>query len=278
MEEKLDLITIDSINVSNAIDILDQYGCCVINNYLSRKELDNLKSEFDYVFSDPEKSNTCVIRKHPTNDKGVYAACETSKLQDSYKTIKNIFLSSFMQEIAGKYFNCDHSLNDEIFLTHEQPSKIELLPWHFDRRHALKFYINLVDVDEIHGAFAYDIGSHREGHFRANYYMLSGTKVGEIPNDIPIKELHRPTTITTKAGSLVIFDTDGFHKEGLLTEGERKIIRGHSHSKPFVKYNARIFDPHWWSQTPINMAKFMKNKVCRNLPNNRLSKAKTRRK
>lgn len=276
MKENLDLITIESINVSNAIDVLDQYGCCVINNYLNEEELDNLKSEFDKVFSDPEKNNVCVINKHPTNDKGMYAICETNKLQDSYKTIKNTFISSFMQKIADKYFKCDHFLNDEIFLTHEQPSKIELLPWHFDRRHALKFYINLVDVDETHGAFAYDIGSHREGHFRANYYMLSGTKVGEIPNDIPIKELHRPTTITTKAGSLVIFDTDGFHKEGLLTEGERKIIRGHSHSKPLIKYKARIFDAHWWLQSPLNIVKFLKNSAIRSIPAKRLTGSKTR--
>jgi len=171
---------------------------------------------------------------------------------------------------------CDYVLNDEIFLTHEQPSEIEILPWHFDRMHSLKFFINLVDVDETHGAFAYDIGSHKEGHFRAYYYMLSGTKVGEIPNDIPIKELHRPTTISAKAGSLVIFDSDGFHKGGLLTEGERKIIRGHTHAKPFVKYHAKRFDTHWWLQSPINIVKFLKNKSIRNIPNTRLSQATTR--
>jgi hypothetical protein len=276
MNKNLNLITVDSNDTSIVVDTLDQYGCCVINNYLDDKKLVNLESEFNQIFSDLEKSRACVINKHPTNDKGVYAVCETRELQDSHKTIQNIFISNFMQEIADKYFKCDYSLNDEVFLTHEQPSKIELLPWHFDRRHALKFYINLVDVDETHGAFAYDIGSHREGHFRANYYMLSGVKVGKIPNDIPIKELHRPTTITTKAGSLVIFDTDGFHKEGLLTEGERKIIRGHSHSKPLTKYKARIFDAHWWLQSPLNIVKFLKNSAIRKLPAKRLTRSTTR--
>ena len=51
-----------------------------------------------------------------------------------------------------------------------------------------------------------------------------------------------PTVPFRKAGSLVIFDTDGFHKEGLLTEGERKVIRGHSHSKPLVQYKSRMFE------------------------------------
>jgi len=94
MKENLDLITIDSNNVSDVIDILDQYGCCLINNYLNEKELDNLKFEFDQIFSDSEKSSMCVINKHPTNDKGVYAVCKTSKLQDSYKAIKkHLFLT-----------------------------------------------------------------------------------------------------------------------------------------------------------------------------------------
>jgi len=206
----------------------------------------------------------------------VYAICKTNKLKRLYETIGTTFTCNFMKSVASKYFKCDHHLNDEVFLTHEQPSETELLPWHFDRRHALKFYINLVDVDETHGAFSYDIGSHREGHFRANYYMLSGTKVAKIPNDIPIEELHRPTAIVTKAGSLVVFDTDGFHKEGLLTEGERKIIRGHSHAKPLIKYNAKIFGAHWWLQTPLNIVKFLKNRAIRNLPSERLTKSTVR--
>ena len=277
MKENLDLITIRTLDTNKVIDILDQYGCCVINNYLNKKELSNLKFEFDRMFLEAKKkNNTFVINKHPTNKMGSYIICKKNQLQESYKTIKNIFTSKFMQKVAHAYFNCDHLLNDEIFLTQELPSKTEILPWHFDRRHALKFYINLVDVDETHGAFAYDIGSHREGHFRANYYMLTGTKVGEIPNDIPKKELHRPTSITTKAGALVIFDTDGFHKEGLLAEGERKIIRGHSHSKPLLMYKAKFLDAHWWLQTPFNAMKCLKNFVNRKVPADRLTRSKVR--
>ncbi len=274
MKKNLDLISVNVRDAPDIVDVLDQFGCCVINDFINEAELDDLSSEFNLIFSE---SNKYIVKSsHPTNENGMYAVCETDKLKNKYKAIVNVFTSDFMQEVASKYFKCNHHLNDEIFLTNEQPSETELLPWHFDRRHALKFYINLVDVDETHGAFFYDIGSHREGHFRANYYMLSGTKVGEIPNDIPIEELHRPTAIVAKAGSLVIFDTDGFHKEGLLTEGERKIIRGHSHAKPLIKYNAKIFGAHWWLQTPLNIVKFLKNRVIRNLPSERLTKSTVR--
>ena len=43
MKENLDLITIRTLDTNKVIDILDQYGCCVINNYLNKKELSNLK-------------------------------------------------------------------------------------------------------------------------------------------------------------------------------------------------------------------------------------------
>jgi hypothetical protein len=278
MKSNLDLITVDSITIPRVVKILDQFGCCVINNYLSDEELNKLKSEFNHIFLDSKNNNTFVINNHPTNVNGKYVVCKKNQLNEHYKTIKTIFTSNFMKKTADKYFERDNHLNDEIFLTHEQASKTEILPWHFDRRHALKFYVNLVDVDEKHGAFAYDIGSHREGHFRANYYMLSGSKVGEMPNDIPLKEVRNPTTISTKAGALVIFDTDGFHKEGLLTVGERKIIRGHTHSKPIVMYRAKLFDAHWWLQSPLNLVKYLYSKVSRSIPHKRLTKSNRRKK
>jgi len=276
MKKNLDLITTKSLDIKKIINILDQFGCCVIKNFLNNDELQDLKSEFNYMFVEAKKNKSFVINKHPTNNNGRYIICKKSQLNSTYKTIKNIFNSKFMNKITDEYFKCDNYFNHEIFLTHEQPSKTEILPWHFDRKHALKFYINLVDVDEKHGAFAYDIGSHREGHFRANFFMLSGVKVGDIPNDIPIEELRQPTNIVSKAGSLVIFDSDGFHKEGLLTEGDRKVIRGHSNPKPLIQYKARIFDAHWWAQSHFNIMKFLKNNTIRNVPNYRLTRAKSR--
>ena len=76
MKENLDLITIRTLNTKKAIDILDQYGCCVINNYLNKKELSNLKFEFDHMFLEAKKNNTIVINKHPTNKMGSYIICK----------------------------------------------------------------------------------------------------------------------------------------------------------------------------------------------------------
>jgi len=177
-----------------------------------------------------------------------------------------------MKEIANKYFESDCLVNDDVFFTNEKASDTPILPWHFDRMQSLKFYINLLDVDEENRAFEFDLGSHREGHFRANYYILSGLKVGEIPNDIPDGELPNPVTISVKAGDLVIFDADGFHRGGVVSSGnERKVVRGHSHPIPNRAYEAKRFDSHWWLQRPFNMAKYLSSRAGRILPSGRLT-------
>jgi len=68
MKKNLDLITVESINVSNVIDILDQYGCCVINNYINNEELSKLRLEFDKVFVNAKSDSSCVVHNHPTNN------------------------------------------------------------------------------------------------------------------------------------------------------------------------------------------------------------------
>ena len=84
MSKNLDLITIKSFNISKVIDTIDQYGCCVIKNYLNKKELNDLKSEFDYMFLDSKENNTFIINSHPTNKKGVYIICKKKAVVKFY--------------------------------------------------------------------------------------------------------------------------------------------------------------------------------------------------
>lgn len=269
----LDSILLKEKNINQSVEILDRFGICIIQNFLSEKELDSLQSEHSKVFisDDPGISE---VHSHPTNKDGMVARCRIKELGAEYSSTKNIFLSNFMKEISLQYFGTEIALNDDVFFTHEKESDVQILPWHFDRKQSLKFYINLLDVDERNGAFSYDIGSHREGHFRANYYLLSGVKAGEIPNDIPEEELHNPVTISVKAGDLVIFDPDGFHCGGIVSTGlERKVVRGHTHPLSNRGYEPKLFDAAWWLNSPFNLAKYFRKNGTRELPSERLTKS-----
>jgi len=202
---------------------------------------------------------------------------DINNFDDEHSILHQIFSNPHMAKLARDYFGTQIQLNDSIFFTHEIEADNPILPWHFDRQQSLKFYINLVDVDESNGAFEYDIGSHREGHFRANYYILMGTPIGEIPNDIPENELRNPTVISAKAGDLVIFDPDGFHRGGIVSPGrERKVVRGHTHPIPNRLYKAKPFSKNWWLQTPLNIASWLAPSCSRILSDGSLTGAKNR--
>ena len=271
-----DPIVLNIINVADIVEVLDRYGICIIKQYVKDEQLINLNAEFDLVFNSAKSESAIYsVDKHPTNEDGLVARCKPDMLSNKFNSVKNVFLSDFMGNVSSRYFKTKCIVNDDVFFTHEKASKTPILPWHFDRQQALKFYINLIDVDGSNGAFEFDIGSHREGHFRANYYILAGIKVGDIPNNVPINELHNPIVVAVEAGDLVIFDADGFHRGGVVNEGkERKIVRGHTHPIPDRGYSPRLFDAHWWLHSPFNIAGSLSSKSSRVLPVERLTRSK----
>tara|TARA_B100000787_G_scaffold152285_1_gene125845 strand:- start:2186 stop:3022 length:837 start_codon:yes stop_codon:yes gene_type:complete len=277
MKKNLDLITVHSINVLDTLDILYSHGICILKNYVSSSDISKLLIEHESSFNLENCDGIYSTEKHPTNKYGLVSRGRIKNLSDKFSTTRSIFSSNFIKDISDRYFGSKSLVCNDIFFTHEKESNVPILPWHFDRQQSLKFYINLVNVNKTNGAFEYDIGSHREGHFRANFYILSGVKVGDIPNDITDNELHNPTTIIADAGDLIIFDPDGFHRGGVIMKGlERKVMRGQSHPIPNRGYTARFFDTHWWLQSPLNIVKFIKNNAIRRLPYDRLSKAAVR--
>ena len=83
------------------------------------------------------------------------------------------------------------------------------------------------DCDEKSGAFEYCPGTHWEGKYRANYYLKSGLSIRDIPNDVPTYRILNPVTLSAKSGDLLIFNTDGFHRGGIISKGKsRSVIRG----------------------------------------------------
>lgn len=256
---------------------LKKYGITVIPSYLDQNELSELKSEFIKSFS--YNGNGFTIRhKHPTNEDGMVVRLRREELNGKdFPYIKNIFSSEFMKGVVNKYYSpSSFRLNDSIFITHEKPCEIPILPWHFDREQSLKFFIYLKETTKNDGAFEYVPGSHREGRYRANYHLATGTPLQQLPNDIPEDEIFNPVTMEGKAGDLIIFDPDGFHRGGVVGEGgERMVIRGHSHPYPvFVSYGTpRIFSKNWWVQSIFNMAKTFNNQYCRVLGSEIESKA-----
>ncbi len=260
---------------------LKKYGIAIVPSYLNSEELEGLQREFIEI-SGSDISGGGVKHKHPTNEDGMVVRVKRENLKDSnFPVTKGVFGSAFMNDILTSYYSpFEFKLNDDIFLTHEKPCEVPILPWHFDRVQSLKFYIYLKDVTKNDGAFEFAPGTHNEGHYRANYHLATGGGVQDIPNDIPRDEILNPVTIEGKAGDLIVFDADGFHCGGIVGPGgERMVMRGHSHPVGSYGYGkARFFSRKWFVGSCFNVAKVFKKDYSRVLGRNFQSKAETREK
>ena len=215
----------------DVVETLRRHGIAQLRGAVEPAVLERLGAEFERALDEGDRGIDSR-HAHPTNRGGRVARATTRELDpERFAASRALWLSPRFHAIARAYYApfAVH-VNDRLFFTHELPSESEILPWHFDRTQSLKFWVYLLDCPREAGAFEYALGSHNEGHFRANYYLLKGVEPSAIPNDVPSDEVRNATCIEGAAGDLVIFDSDGFHKGGTVQPGqERRVIRGHCH-------------------------------------------------
>jgi Phytanoyl-CoA dioxygenase (PhyH) len=245
--------------VDSVIHQLVSYGITVVPNFIEAPVLEPLRTAFFKIL---ESDYACVKQKfgHPTNPEGRQATIDPCKAaSDGFPQFEEVFRSEFMDQVANTYFApYRYDLNSQVLLVHLLPCPVPILPWHFDRIQTLKFWIYLKDTTTDDGAFEYCPGTHWEGHYRAGYHMLSGTPLKHIPNDVPSHRIQNPVAVEAKAGDLVIFDPDGFHRGGIVGPGrERCVLRADTYPVPSRKYSDRPFTYGWWLSGPWNLARWL---------------------
>jgi ectoine hydroxylase-related dioxygenase (phytanoyl-CoA dioxygenase family) len=247
---------ISSKDVDSVTRQLKRYGIAVVPKYLAAETLKTLNKEFERSLVDKAD---CIFTQegHPMNPDGRTARMNPwhDQAPKEFPTITSVYRDSFMRDISQAYYSPHRfALNDEIFITHEQPCNQPLLPWHFDRIQSLKFWFYLTDTTKQNGAFEYCPGSHWEGRYRASYYLALGYDVEDLPNDIDEELIRDPVSLELNAGDLLIFDPDGFHRGGIVHEGtERRVMRGHTHPEGGRRYGDKPFSPGWWIRSPLNI-------------------------
>ena len=254
-------------NPDEIIDTLNIHGIAIIKDYVPGKELDKFRSSFQSLF---ENDYNCLDSRinHPNNPDGKQVIFDPKKAaEEGMPEYCDMFHSQFINTITQSYFAPhSYSLNPQIILTHLHPAEKSILPWHFDRIQTLKFWIYLKDATKEDGAFEYCPGSHWEGRYRAGYHMATGTPVRAIPNDIVDHRIQNPVTLEARAGDLIIFDPDGFHRGGVVAPGhERLVVRADTYPKAARKYSDRPFTPGWFATSPFNIVKYLKGSVSRTL-------------
>jgi len=133
----------------------------------------------------------------------------------------------FLKEIARGY----HSRSGFVFyrgvcVDHAHRFGKTITATHFDTKRCLKFMIYLSDVGKEDAAFSYCPGSHLENTKLRNRFLLMGGALQDIPNVPGPSESYELVPMEGPRGTLIVFDTDGFHSAGTLQEGrERFLVR-----------------------------------------------------
>ena len=112
---------------------------------------------------------------------------------------------------------------------------------HFDRIPTLKFMLYANDLTAESGAFCLSSGSHiwTKEKFKGSTRRPShGTKgFLEDSRTIPEPILSRLSSIEGEAGTIIIFDTDCIHHQGIVKYGEARLVRAHYRDRSSTSRN-----------------------------------------
>lgn len=212
-------------DIYNIVTTLKEFGICVIPNYGDISEL--------------KKDVMLALEKSVDNyEFGEYVRFEGHNSYKSYKQIDNYFNNNFFKSILDKYSTNYKIFNESIFITKDYKSENKGRNGylHFDRLRCFKFFVYLTDVTQNDGPFCIVPKSHILGNNLRKKSWNEESKYNKVKNRIRLDypEIYNDKNITPiigKAGTLIIFDTDLFHKGGETKGGERIVIRSHTYLK-----------------------------------------------
>lgn len=216
----------EGATIKDMLDLLKSDGVFVVNQYLQGELLEGLYNE---------TLNLCQTQG------GIYEFGRNYRGPSLNSFNKNsfvnkIFDSEWMRSLDKNYRNCETGYGSSIFATYDYKNDKGLARngWlHFDRNNCLKFFIYLTDIDKTSGAFNCSVGSRSKGEELRKKAWINNSNYGDVKNrinlDYPtLSDTYPSEPIEAKAGTLIVFDTDTFHKGGECEVGkERLVIRAH---------------------------------------------------
>lgn len=225
---------------------VSKYGIAVIEDYVSGKELEQLRSESLEILN--SKKDTRLEK----NESALQKATINSLSSEKFPMVTTLPKSDFFNYAAKDFFG-PYPYIVPLAYIHKDVNRIDFNgAWHQDPQTSVKFYIYLNDVNSKNGALKYNIGSHREGFYRMMYKRHTGDTFPTF--GIPEEELLNAENIEGNAGTLIVFNPIGAHSAGQIEKGmERFVIRFHYTSLRPTSIMKRGWYKLW--RTPFNPVK-----------------------
>lgn len=208
-------------NEPDTLNLLRNEGIFIVENYIQGTALQELHQEVLSLCE--QKGGHYELGRN-------YRGGNLSSHKTHSPVLFNTFNQEWMKNLNSSYRN--QVFCDNIFATHDfkPPSDGSANnSWlHYDKHRCLKFFIYLTDIDKDSGAFycsPYSIEKTQELRKIIKDYAKERRLDENFPN---LVEEFPPEAVEGTAGTLIVFDTDTFHKGGIVKKGQsRLVVRAH---------------------------------------------------
>lgn len=208
----------DTTNISYMNDTLKSDGVFVVPNYLSESKVSSLYSE---MMGRLDTSNRIY-------EFGKAYRGDTRDVFGINTSLKETFDVKWMRDLT-KMYKPSAVYGHSLFSTYDyiSTSNWERQAWlHFDKQNSLKFFIYLTDVEDGCGALNVTPKTHKLGKKLRTSWSDSHYETHRKLETTLDSELskYNITPIHESKGSLIVFDTDTFHKGGVVEDGKSRLV------------------------------------------------------
>ena len=204
------------------------HGICIVENFIDNENILNLRGEIDEILKSNIEKNRDIKTNHTLMKRlsidstkpfsNIYNFCNLQL----FKTLASDFFSTYNKDIKD--------IKEEVYIHRDKDGADNNVKWHQDPQVSLKFFLYLQDTDENCGAMQYSIGSHSDGIYRLKAVRLMGDSNPTLGRTE--KSISNKVILKAKGGSLLVFNTAGFHRAGDIKIGKkREVIRVHFSKK-----------------------------------------------
>ena len=220
-------------NSKHIINEINDKGFFLLESVLDESKLKMISSEFEFVIQNRENE----FKDNNSNSIQVRYFNKYNLFDEKLLSTFAVFNDHYIKRIVSNLLNSNFVYNSQIFFQETNETNDPLAgEIHFDKLHQLKVWIFVNDVDEFNGPIELYLKSHLVNkEKRKNCYR----ELKEIDNCYKGEDFET-VKIKGKAGSILIFDSDLYHRATKVVKNNRKIIRGHSMSYSTLKYQYEL--------------------------------------
>ena len=217
--------------LNTILNKLSENGYFIYNNCASSILLNDLNEDFLRITRSPFPD--CC--KSLGLDVGIGVSLTFGDgMHELLNNTQKFFQQDWMQDLSNAFWGKVIKINQDIYAMHELPGTQHIAQdLHFDVQQTLKFFLYLNNVTATNGAFCCVPGSHKKTEeIRSKHGSKLTYENRHLTRQLEYNQ-DQVIPIAGKAGDLIIFNTDVWHRAGIVKKGERKVMRGHTRPSPY---------------------------------------------